>query len=430
MIKHLSLFLLLFSIQVELSSQTWQTLPNSPIATGRFEDLWFINENTGWVVERHATEKILKTTDGGITWDVQLNSSTGITLRSVAFNNENLGWAGGLNGALLRTTNGGSSWTRIDSLISPSAPGICDIFVVGDSVFYGAGKWSGPARLIKSTDAGNTFESIDMSQYASSCIGIYFVNKDTGFVGGVSNIASEGSVILYTTDGGISWTKVYTSNVQVEHVWYILPFNSDTLYASVQQFAPNRMYYLISTDAGQSWTRGMIPGSNQYAEAIGFVNNMTTGWLASGAGSGMYQTTDGGANWTFLNFGSRIHSMFVVNDTTVYACGQRLYKYTTQTVSVNSEQIIIPEDFHVLHQNYPNPFNPETKIKFDLKYRSQVRLRIYDLKGELVSDLLNEFRESGTHEIIWFAGELPSGVYFYSLMTDEGISNRKAILLK
>lgn len=426
----LALSILFISSFLSLQAQTWQVLPDSPIATGRFEDLWFINENTGWVVERHATERILKTTDGGITWEIQLSSTTGIFLRSVAFNNENLGWAGGLNGALLRTTNGGTDWNRVDSLISPSAPGICDIFVVGDSVFYGAGKWSGPARLIKSTNAGISFESINMSNYASAIIGIYFVNKDTGFVGGVSNISSEGSVILYTTDGGTSWTKVYTSNVQVEHVWYILPFNEDTLYASVQQFAPYRMYYLISTDAGQSWTRSVIPGSNQYAEAIGFVNNMTTGWIASGAGSGMYETTNGGSSWTFVNFGSRIHSMFVVNDTVVYACGQRLYKYTNKTVSIGNEQVIIPEEFHVLHQNTPNPFNPETRISFELNYRTHVRMRVYNVKGELVSDLLNEFFEPGNHEVVWNAIDLPSGIYFYSLMTDDGISNKKAVLLK
>jgi photosystem II stability/assembly factor-like uncharacterized protein len=427
--KTLFAFLFLF-VNIQLHSQTWQVLPDSPVAGGRFEDVWFINQNTGWVVERHSIDRILKTTNGGINWVVQLDAPNNNSLRSVAFNNELLGWAGGLNGYLLRTTNGGDNWIRVDTLINPHPPGICDISVVGDSIFYGAGKWSGPARLVKTTNAGASFESINLSGYASACIGVYFVNKDTGFVGGVSNIASEGSVILYTANGGNSWTKVYISNIQTEHVWYIIPFSSNILYASVQHFSPYRMYYLISTDGGMSWTRGTIDGSNQYAEAIGFVNNMSTGWIASGAGSGMYQTTDGGSSWTFMNFGQKIHSMFVVNDTTIYACGQRIYKYTTKIVGIQNNTYTIPEDFHILYQNYPNPFNPATTIKFYLKSASHVKMRIYDLKGELIASLTDEVRNAGMNEVTWNAGDVPSGIYFYSMMTDEGILYRKAVIVK
>jgi photosystem II stability/assembly factor-like uncharacterized protein len=428
-LKILLLLIIVFTSSKAVS-QTWQILPDSPVADGRFEDVWFINENTGWVVERHSADKILKTIDGGKTWDVKYYSATGNSLRSVAFNNENLGWVGALNGILLKTVDGGENWIRVDTLINPSPPGVCDIAVVGDSVFYGAGKWSGPARLIKTTNAGATFESINLSNYASSCIGVYFLNKDTGFVGGVSNIPSEGSVILYTTNGGGSFTKVYTSNVQPEHVWYILQFNEDIFYASVQHFSPNKMYYVISTNGGMNWTRSEIPGSNQYAEAIAFVDNMSKGFLTSGAGNGMYVTSNGGTNWTYTNFGQRIHSMFVVNDTTIYACGMRIYKYTSEIVGIQNYTSTVPEDFQILYQNYPNPFNPITTIKFYLKLSTHVKMRVYDVKGELISTLLNENRNSGTHEVIWNADEIPSGIYFYSIMTDEGILYKKAVVLK
>jgi photosystem II stability/assembly factor-like uncharacterized protein len=415
----------------ELFSQTWQIVPNSPVTNDRFEDLWFVNLNTGWVVEYKGLDRILKTTDGGLNWTVQFSSPDSIPFRSVAFNNAMLGWAGSINGALYKTTNGGDNWTRVDSsLINPPAPGLCDMSVVGDSVFIGSGRTGGPTRIIRSTNAGLTFQSIDMSGYASWMIGNYFKSKDTGWAAGKSNIATEGSVVLYTTNGGTNWTKVYISGQQSEHIWYVLPFNSSTLYGSAQNFAPFSMFYIISTNNGQTWTRAAVNGSGgHYAEAIGFVNNMTKGWIACGNRDGMFQTTNSGTTWTFLNFGQSIHSMQVINDTIAYACGKKIYKYTRGVIGIQTQQTSVPE-FHILYQNYPNPFNPVTTIHYYLKSRTHVVLQIYTANGEFISTLAEKFQNAGEYKMEWNASSLPSGVYFYSLMTDEALLSGKALLVK
>lgn len=82
-------------------AQTWQIMPGLPEANGRYEDLWFINDNTGWVVQCGGPDKIFKTTNGGMNFVEQLSVDAGC-LRSIAFNNANLGWAGSLDGHLYK----------------------------------------------------------------------------------------------------------------------------------------------------------------------------------------------------------------------------------------------------------------------------------------------------------------------------------------
>jgi hypothetical protein len=97
----------------------------------------------------------------------------------------------------------------------------------------------------------------------------------------------------------------------------------------------------------------------------------------------------------------------------------------------------------VLYQNYPNPFNPSTKIGYKLKERGYVKLYVYDVKGELVSVLVNQTQEAGYYEVE-FSGEtkderrktLASGIYIYQIMIKNENSIpvfsdiKKMILLK
>ncbi len=83
-----------------------------------------------------------------------------------------------------------------------------------------------------------------------------------------------------------------------------------------------------------------------------------------------------------------------------------------------------------LDQNYPNPFNPATTIKFALPVASDVMLKIYNTLGEEISTLVSRRLEAGTHEYVWDASHLPSGIYVSVLQTDDGVRSRKMILMK
>jgi len=88
-----------------------------------------------------------------------------------------------------------------------------------------------------------------------------------------------------------------------------------------------------------------------------------------------------------------------------------------------------------LNGNYPNPFNPETEIKFQLPDNTEINLSVYNLKGQLVRILMDNYLPSGSHSVIWDGktnnGEMVgSGVYFYKLTAGETSETRKMILLK
>lgn len=88
-------------------------------------------------------------------------------------------------------------------------------------------------------------------------------------------------------------------------------------------------------------------------------------------------------------------------------------------------------DNFYLQQNYPNPFNAVTKIIFSLNRSENISLIIYDSAGRIVKKLIdNEFKNTGQYSLIFNAGDLPSGIYFYSLVTDEKTLAKKAVLLK
>jgi hypothetical protein len=90
-----------------------------------------------------------------------------------------------------------------------------------------------------------------------------------------------------------------------------------------------------------------------------------------------------------------------------------------------------------LYQNYPNPFNPKTKIRFDIpagnpEYsgRRSVQVVIYDILGREIKKLVNEELNPGTYEVEFDGTDLPSGIYFYRLSTDNFIDTKKMVLIK
>lgn len=83
-----------------------------------------------------------------------------------------------------------------------------------------------------------------------------------------------------------------------------------------------------------------------------------------------------------------------------------------------------------LSQNYPNPFNPSTNIRFKIPKTEFVTLKIYNTLGKKVATLVNEEKQPGNYEITWSASDLPSGIYFYQIKTNNYIETKRMLLLK
>lgn len=88
-----------------------------------------------------------------------------------------------------------------------------------------------------------------------------------------------------------------------------------------------------------------------------------------------------------------------------------------------------------LHQNYPNPFNPVTRINYELRHQTPVKLIVYNSLGEEVYLLVNEVKNAGNYSAEWNGRDtnnkiLPSGIYLITLITDENTASIKTILLR
>ncbi|MDD4157495.1 MAG: T9SS type A sorting domain-containing protein, partial [Candidatus Cloacimonetes bacterium] len=88
-----------------------------------------------------------------------------------------------------------------------------------------------------------------------------------------------------------------------------------------------------------------------------------------------------------------------------------------------------------LQQNYPNPFNPETNINFYLSKDDNIKLSIYNVKGQKVRDLYSGYKQAGKHTIVWDGKDsmnksVSSGIYLYKLNTRYGSIQRKMTLIK
>ena len=86
-------------------------------------------------------------------------------------------------------------------------------------------------------------------------------------------------------------------------------------------------------------------------------------------------------------------------------------------------------------QNYPNPFNPETTIQYQLPKSCEVSLAIYNVQGQLLNVLVNEYQSAGFYSIIWqatndYGNNVPSGVYLYRVEAESFIKTNKMILMK
>ncbi|MBS1494670.1 MAG: T9SS type A sorting domain-containing protein [Bacteroidetes bacterium] len=89
----------------------------------------------------------------------------------------------------------------------------------------------------------------------------------------------------------------------------------------------------------------------------------------------------------------------------------------------------LAERYH-LSQNYPNPFNPTTNINYEIPAREFVTLKIYDVLGMEVMELVNEIQQAGNHSATFDAKSLPSGTYFYKLSTDKFSDVKKMVVVK
>jgi hypothetical protein len=103
-----------------------------------------------------------------------------------------------------------------------------------------------------------------------------------------------------------------------------------------------------------------------------------------------------------------------------------IYRAPTGTGDI---QVTLPNSL-VLSQNHPNPFNPTTIIEYSLPQTLKVSIEIYDLLGRRITVIDNGLQEAGNHQVVWNAGDVPSGIYLYKIKAGALTTTSKMLLLK
>ena len=246
----------------------WEVLAGSPSspANARHDDIVFVDESNGWLVNGRA--EVWNTEDGGSGWRQLAQLPPDVVLRCVGFTSLQKGGAGNLNFtnpetvrpsyALWETLDGGRSWSNISERISgPPVAGLCGMQVLSPSVIVAVGRWSGPPVFVKSTDGGASWTSRSLAPLASGLVDVFFFNELEGFaVGGLGDGPTDAeqrasrTVIVSTSDGGETWQTRYISAVAGQRGWKIHFPGANVGYVTTEGTTPEGVIVKTSDRGG------------------------------------------------------------------------------------------------------------------------------------------------------------------------------------
>lgn len=401
-----------------------------------FTSCFFLNQNTGLIC---GSNSILKTTNSGINWLIKWDSAN-IDWNSLFMLNGNTGWLLGNNHLIYKTTNSGENWFYCSDINNYPLDRTNSIYFINETIGFMAGfmSWGPPsyqidALVFKSTNGGFNWSG----SIHSSCDkynDVKFINSNTGFIVG------DQATIIKTTNAGNNWVTIL-SQYPANFSFTKLQFVNDNTGWVIGTYQNSNSEVYKTTNSGVNW-QIQFSFINEILTSLHCfdINNI---WVTSQKGK-VYASSNSGITWYYQETPNTnaLRSTFFVSFNTGWAVGDNgiIIKTISGVIPNKIDPIStqIPNSFS-LHQNYPNPFNPVTKIKFDIPQRhlplqggdrEGVLLKIYDLLGREISTLVNEQLKPGSYSVDWDASGYASGVYFYSLVTDQYTETKRMVLLK
>ncbi len=373
----------------------WETrpFPNTLEVADDLADISIIGEDKIWFCTWGG--KLYNTTDGGFNWQLQFYDTSMATFMNYiemfdSLNGIAMGDAVGSNkpALFLKTTNGGIDWisqndTSLIGLSSGNIWGRVDFVDINTGYFFSS---PGLGKLYKTTNSGQDWEVINDTIFCHILKGY----DENIFLCEEPNAHPFGT-IYRTLDGGQNWESSQFD---------FLEWGSDIEYIPGN---PSNVWYAssavcFSSDTGKTWVEEFRIEYFVFRDIV--FTDENNGWLVGGSShhsSHIYRTTNGG-------FGG--------------------------IVSVDENQNNFVLSNYNLEQNYPNPFNPTTNIEYQIPEQSFVTLKIYDVLGNEIAALVSDEKPIGSYEVEFKATGLPSGIYFYRLITGNFIQTKKMVLLK
>ncbi len=373
---------------------------------------------------------------------------TNKTVWSIAVNGNNI-FAGVNNsplgsGGVYLSTNNGDFWSQT-SLNNKS---VWSLAVSGNNIYAGTN------GVYLSTNTGQNWAQTGMS---NSDVWALAIN-------GINIFAGTGSGVYTSTNNGINWTQTSLNNKLISS----LVVNGNDIFAG--DWASNSVYR--STNNGNNWTQIFLGGST-YTDVVLCLAVTGNYFFAGTDNGGVFRSTNNGLNWAVTGLSDVSILSLAINGNYIFAgagwnglaylssdngntwilknqgmCNSAVWSLATtgQYIFAGSDSSVWRRDFSEiigihnisseipsgfsLSQNYPNPFNPTTNVQFSIINVQFVTLKVFDILGKEVATLVNEQLKPGTYEVTFDGGNLGSGVYFYSLETNQFRDTKRMVMIK
>lgn len=410
-----------FLINHAVIPQSWVEL-NSPF-NSVVRVLHVSNSNTLFA---GGDNGFFSTNDEGGTWDTILIAKT----MSIYTQNDST-WFLCTYGGIFRTTNSGEQW----NLFGESLPTllVTDLAINRNDNSIFAATTSG---LYKSLDDGLNWDLVFGTSYESEAM-VESVGDTIVFIGGkIFGIPQQ--ALYRSTNNGVSWVEQNFGSFFGK----IYKMPGDVLFLQHEWMDSHKIYG--STNGGDIW---FLPYSHtsypvtKWGPIINSLNNslimakiIENNLIAYNELMVSFNNFQTGATYYQLWSSSWVEITALTTDINeeIYAGLEdgKIRKISGIILTdIDDDPVNMPTQYK-LNQNYPNPFNPSTKINWQSPVGSHQSIKVFDVLGNEIATLVDEYKPAGKYEVEFIASSLPSGVYFYRLQSGSFLQIKKMILLK
>ncbi len=400
-----------------LSANLSWTEQTSGISTG-LTSVSAVNDNIMWA--SGASGKVVKTTNKGVNYSVYTLPTTdeGYNIFAWDANTALVTTSPAAGTYIYRTSNGGTNWTQVFFLAGAFGDALWmtdanTAYFMGDPI---GGNW----LLKKSTNGGVNW--IDWATVPTTITGGW--NNSFFMLGSNIWFGTNTTTIMYSSNMGANWSTQTTPSANQYAIWFNDASNGLALYTSLYK----------TTNGGVNWSTLTSP---VVTAGAGIAGTGTNWWVTTqDATPAVFFSSNNGANWTTQYTAPTTGGVF--RHLTKARTGNTLWgvrslggisRYGETIVGVTPIGTVTPTSYS-LSQNYPNPFNPTTKINFSIPKSGMVSLKVYDILGKEVSTLVNQNISAGTYTYEFDASRLSSGIYFYRLNVNGFNEVKKMSLIK
>jgi photosystem II stability/assembly factor-like uncharacterized protein len=445
--------------------------------------------NPNYVFMSTQYGSLYRSTDGGLIWNNMVGSASSTTAWTAPYwqhpTNNNYIYAG-WNRQIIRSTDKGNSWFYLSGTITTTnvLTSIAHSPVNTNNMIAIASNFITSPNIYRSTDEGITWSDITSNVTGSGFSGaaIFRVIADPSDANTffICRASYSSGMVIKTTNFGTTWTNISVGLPSVPHNDLVVdPVNTNHLYVA------NDFGVYWTSDGGSNWVK--LSNGMPFVPVLDFdfYSNAGIRYLrAATHGRGVYELNIDSPlpvelssfsasiigstvklNWSteteINNYGFEIERYALSAERQAWekigfvngngnSNSPKSYSFTDNNVesgkySYRLKQIDNDGQFeyskaievdlgapkkYELSQNYPNPFNPTTTIKFNLPEAGNVKLTLFNILGQELKTLVNEFKESGVHTINFDASDLNSGMYIYKLEAGSFVQTRKMTLVK